>query len=283
MKFFMTSVPLLLYYYFKIVSFPSFKSIRPNNITIGSIPDLASLLTDPLSAIKDFVNINETYIQYVKTERNDNLIKCQTHPFVQAVHLAYANHLPLTISPDMIWYLISSGTSIHIKKNAEHLRKLFVNHTGKVEIEVSRDKFVFNSKDNDWAGVVNEFMLDIKNLTNNDVADLIFGNFSTTNNISGTVSQLVLMDSMQLYFKYKLNTLCGIPEIRVAGTKEDWELIKTKANNIAKLIPELDIWINGSLNEILDHFINSFDDVIDNKFWNSIYKCREGFFVWRSF
>ena len=269
---FTATVPVLMYYFFKIVNFPTYKSIRPNNIKVESIPDLASLLIEPLDAIKKLVNINETYIQYVNAERDDNLIKCHMHPFVQAVHMAYAHHVPLTISPDMIWYLISSGAAQHINLNAEKLRKIFVNHNGKKKINIERDDFIFNSKQNNWAGVVDEFSIEINKYTNNNVADLIVANFSTTNNVSRTVSQLVLMDSMQKYFDYSLTTICGVPEIRLAGTKQDWELVKRKGNRIAELIPDLNVWINGSLNEILDHFINAFDDVIDKEFWNSIYK-----------
>ena len=272
MKLIFSSVPVLMYYFFRIVNFPTYKSIKANNIKIESIPNLKTLLTDPLSAIKNWVNIDEVYIQYVKSERDENVIKCKGHPFIHAVHLAFAYHVPLTISPDMIWYLISTGASIHIKLNAERLRKTFVNHTGKVEIEIIRNNFIFNSTKNAWDGVVSEIVEHMQNLTNNNVIDVMIANFSTTSNISLTVSQMVIMDSMQKYFNYRLSTMCGIPEIRLAGTKQDWELVKSKANEVLKLIPELDIWINGSLNEILDQFIRAFDDEIDKKFWNSIYK-----------
>lgn len=41
------------------------------------------------------------------------------------------------------------------------------------------------------------------------------------------------------------------------------------------MIPDLKEWIDGSLNEILDHFIGVFDDEIDKDFWNQIYKCND--------
>ena len=85
---------------------------------------------------------------------------------------------------------------------------------------------------------------------------------------------MVLMDSMQKYFDYKFTTMCGIPEIRLTGNKEDWLNVKKKTNEILKLIPDLKFWIYDNLNEILDHFIGVFDDKIDKSFWNEIYKCR---------
>ena len=43
------------------------------------------------------------------------------HPLMQAVHLAFYDHLPLILTPDIIWYCISSAVGIHINKNAEEL------------------------------------------------------------------------------------------------------------------------------------------------------------------
>ena len=39
---------------------------------------------------------------------------------------------------------------------------------------------------------------------------------------------------------------------------------------IVELIPELKCWISN-INEILNHFLNVYDDKIDNLFWKSIY------------
>jgi len=96
--------------------------------------------------------------------------------------------------------------------------------------------------------------------TNHNVADLFLSNFSTTTKVSRVVSQMVLMDAMQKYFEFHMTTLCGIPEIRIVGCKQDWENVKAKTVEILKLIPDLKFWLDESLNEILDNFINVFDD-----------------------
>jgi hypothetical protein len=249
------------------------KVIRPNPIKIESLPSELPK-TNPIGAIKDFVQIDENYIQYVKVEREGELLKCFMHPFVEAANFAYSYHVPLIITPDIIFYLISSATAVHINQNAEKLRDVFVNHEGKKELEIRRDDFVLNSKSNPWHEVIDDFVIEIGKNTNNNVADLMVANFSTTSKDARVVSQMVLMDSMQKYFDYKFTTMCGIPEIRLTGNKQDWESVKRKANRILKLIPDLKVWIDGSLNEILDHFIAAFDDKVDNKFWNEIYKCK---------
>ena len=249
------------------------KIIKPNEIKTESLPDNIEK-TSLLDAIKDFVKIKGDYIQYVKGERDDELLKCYMNPFVEAAHIAYSYHVPLTITPDLIFYLITSATAVHINQNAEKLRNLFVNHEGKKELEVKRDDFIMYNKSNPWHEVINEFSIAIKNNTNNNVTDLLVANFSTTSNVTRVVSQMVLMDSMQKYFDFKFTTMCGIPEIRLTGNKEDWVNVKRKTNDILKLIPDLKLWIDDNLNEILDHFIGAFDNKIDKSFWNQIYKCK---------
>ena len=246
------------------------KIIKPNDIKIESLPKWET--THVLGAIKDFVEIDEKYIQYVKCERDEKVLKCYMHPFVQAVHIAYAHHVPLTITPDLIFYLISSAISLHINQNSEELRKVFVSHEGKKKLELRRDDLKFNDKTNPWHEVIDDFSAQIEKNTNNNVVDLLAANFSTTSKDARVVSQMVLMESMQKYFEYGIQTCCGIPEIRITGNKQDWENIQNKANGILKLIPDLKPWINGSLKEILDHFIGVFDDKIDKSFWNEIYK-----------
>ena len=37
------------------------------------------------------------------------------HPLVTALHLAYAEHRPVRLSPDMIWLLICQGVAQHVR------------------------------------------------------------------------------------------------------------------------------------------------------------------------
>ena len=105
---------------------------------------------------------------------------------------------------------------------------------------------------------------------------MLEANFTTTNAISKVSSQIVIMDAMQTYFDYRCEIICGIPEIRLAGIKEDWIDIKKRTNNLVKLIPKFQNWVN-ILNGIFDQFINVFDGKIDVQFWNSIYKRNNTF------
>ena len=248
------------------------KVIRPNKIKIEEIPNIAELLSSPKDAIRHLVHIDEKYVHHVKAETDEKIIRGFMHPFAQAVHLAYCHHVPLIITPDVIWYMISSAIAIHINKNAELLRKVFVDHEGKKKLIVRRNDLDPDSPDCPWNEVIEMFTVEINKNTNNNVVDLLVPTFTTTTACARVVSQIVLMDAKKSYFDYSCMTMCGIPEIRLVGTKQDWELIKSKAKDILKLMPDMNVWIDGCLGEILDQFTSVFDGKVDKKFWNEIYK-----------
>ncbi|RNA01564.1 hypothetical protein BpHYR1_052755 [Brachionus plicatilis] len=251
------------------------KILKPNNIKIEQLPSNTNYVT-PKEAVMKLVKVSTEHVQHVKSELDENLLESTFHPFVHAVHTAYSSHLPLIITPDIIWYLISSAVSVHINKNSEKLRSKFVDHEGKKKIKIRRDDFVLNSPTNPWNEVIDDFSTKIGELTKNDVADTLVASFTTTTKCSRVVSQIVLMDAMQKYFEYQFLTMCGIPEIRIQGDKNDWENLRAKTLKIIDLIPEFKQWYNNGLELILSNFISIFSNKVDNDFWNHIYKISGG-------
>ena len=253
--------------------------IRPNDNKIGTLPDEIKNATS-MEILKSLVRIDEKHVQFVRLEeveskKNVSYLALETNSFVESVNLAYSHHLPLVITPDIVWYLVASGISTHINKNAEQLRHKFVEHEGKKTIQVRRDDFVFNSSSNPWHEVIDEFAVKVANHTLANVSELFEANFTTTSAESSIVSRIVLLESMQKYFSLEFVTLCGIPEIRVKGSKQDWIGIKIKFERVLQQIPELGKWAD-SLFEVLEHFINLFDGNVNQKFWNEIYKVKGG-------
>merc|ERR1719228_3077515 len=66
--------------------------------------------------------------------------------FITASLDAWANHYPIRFKPEHIWLLILQAVAIHVDKNAEKLRKKYVNHKGKLQLIVRRDAFKLGSK-----------------------------------------------------------------------------------------------------------------------------------------
>ena len=194
------------------------------------------------------------------------------HGFMETVHLSYAKHYPLILTPDSVWLTIAQGFGNHVNLNAEKLRKRFVSHEGKKEIILRRDSFVKGSPNNDWQGCFNEFSDKIAEHIGKK-RDLIVGDFSTTGLVERAVADLTLMDGMKSYFKYGVMTLCGIPRVTLTGTVEDWRSIRTRAENLSEF--ECDWWIK-SLVPVLDQFVAAAEGNPDIKFWDTLYKQDGG-------
>ena len=193
--------------------------------------------------------------------------------FVGAVHAAYDNHYPLVLGPDMIWQCVVQGFAIHVNKNAERLRHLFVAHEGKKKIVVRRDEFVKGSPGNDWEGALGDFSEEIRKNIGNEIHSILTPEFSTTGPVERAASQVVMMDAFKEYFDFRLLSSCGIPEITLGGTVEDWKKLREKALSLARFDLQ---WWTDPLKPILDEFVNAAFGKITKKFWQSIYKISDG-------
>jgi hypothetical protein len=82
---------------------------------------------------------------------------------------------------------------------------------------------------------------------------------------------VVLLDTMQSYFSYEFQTLCGIPQIVLEGTNEDWKTLAERTRRIGEF--GLRAWTT-LLEPILDEFVAASSGRVRAPFWQSIYKVR---------
>ena len=135
----------------------------------------------PLSPLKKVIRqITKNDKIEASSKATKSLVKSRFHGFMEALHYSYANHYPLTLSPDMIWLLIAQGFATHVNENSELLRTHFVNFEGKKLIKVYRDEFSMGSDQNNWLGVFEEFGDQIAIHVGEKLLNLVTGNFSTT-------------------------------------------------------------------------------------------------------
>ena len=81
-------------------------------------------------------------------------------------------------------------------------------------------------------------------------------------------SIITLMSACAQFFKYEGLTMCGIPGIRLEGTVEDWERVRTKASQLLALVKVGEALVGWpeSLDAVLSEFVRA---------------KREGFPGWR--
>ena len=210
---------------------------------------------------------------YLPSEKDKKIISTCMHPFVAALHYSFAQHRPLSISPDMVWLMILQGFANHVNVNADSLRKKFVDFDSTKMLHIVRDDFRKGRVKNAWDEVITGFSDSIAKYTDESLNSLILNKFSTTGQKETISFQLALMDAMKKYFRFGCSTACGIPYIILEGEPEDWMSIKEQLPKFREY--GLDFWIDN-LQPVVDELYESSVGNVDTLFWKSIYKWDSG-------
>ena len=183
-----------------------------------------------------------------------------------ALYTAFAGHRSVTLSPDVIWLLISQGFARYVNAHAEDLRHRLVSHSGKKELVVFTERDLL-SEPVAWPRLIGDFASQIDQNTKGDIANIITADFSTTGPVERVASQVTLMESMKSYFSYTVVMICGIPSITLTGTPGDWQRVLDKTMKLKHY--GLDQWIE-SLEPILKEFVRAAEGHPNQKFWQDI-------------
>ena len=189
----------------------------------------------------------------------------------QAAHDAFYEHYPLVISPDAVWLCLAQGFARHVNQNAEKLRKRFVLFEGKKTLVVDRPDMELGTP-GPWHEVIAEFSQQIGGHIGK-TRDLIVCDFSTTSLVERIASEVVLMDAFQGYFTYEMMCGCGIPEVTLLGTLEDWRSIRRRAAVFSEY--GLEKWTKALL-PVLDELVRTAEGTVDTQFWRSFFRYESG-------
>ncbi|KAG9196293.1 hypothetical protein G6011_01414 [Alternaria panax] len=205
-----------------------------------------------------------------KDEFSNSHIIESNNGFVHAAFTAYSRHHHLIIRPEDVWFAILSQLNIYINANAEALRDHFVSHQGQKELKVEE---VGNIHTVDF-GVLARRMTALiqENIKDPNLRDWIMPAFSTTTVSDRTTAAVLMMGSMQAYFKYKCCLMCGIPTVTLLGERADYEDILTRLEKLPELGPEASTFAD-LLRPVLRNFIATFDpeqSAISHDFWSKI-------------
>jgi hypothetical protein len=192
------------------------------------------------------------------------------HPFFNAVFRAYSDHRPLVLSPDMVWLLISQGFAQHVNANAEKLRGRFVNFSGKVSLVVKTEHDMLNDPNAPWSEVFPDFTKQIAEHTGAPLMKTLTADFTTTTPAEAIASQITIMEAMKSYFEFMvMRVSCGIPEITLKGTPDDWQRVLDKTKSLASY----DLaWWTSELEPLLSEFVKASRGDINRDFWKNIFK-----------
>lgn len=201
------------------------------------------------------------------------LVNFGPHSFLQGMYRAYAEHRPFVLSPDMIWLLISQGFATHVDIHAEELRSQIVDHSEKISLIIMDNRIRIDDPNAPWEELFPQFADSMRVYTKNGIIDLLTADFSTTTPTSRIASQITVMKAMENYFEYiYIYAICGIPEVTLLGTPEDWQKILDKTRQLARY--NLSWWVDEMV-PVLEKIVETSKGKIDRDFWRSMFKIHD--------
>jgi hypothetical protein len=201
---------------------PQIKIVLNDKINTAFIPH-----EDCLSAFKRKVgdtimyvpNADKALIPIGHQEGQANLL-------LRTIDKCFSNHFPLKITPDLLWMLVIQGVAQHVKLTKKESQTLLVKHKRMKKISITKDELLYD--DSKWSeiplDIINKFRA---NLVDDTILDTLIPHYSTTTPIETTAFEIGVMDVFSSFFEYWAFSLCGIPEIHLEGSHEDWGKFKT--------------------------------------------------------
>ena len=227
-------------------------------------------IIDNKTGEKVYLNANEPLeiLHYTLDTKEESIFNHKKSSLIQGLVLAYKNHYPITITPDMIWILVLQGFSRFMEKYENLVRERFVNFQGKKDLKIERLAYSPATATKEvWDGIIKEFVEKIGKHVGQECIDNLECNFSTTSQVAQVTSQVAIMSAMKQYFNYKvLMAGCGISSITLEGSIQDWEKIKSKLEFLSTKALK---WWTKHLIPIIDNIIAT------KKYYNSKGKLNE--------
>ncbi|MEV7359297.1 DUF4419 domain-containing protein [Kitasatospora sp. NPDC091276] len=192
---------------------------------------------------------------------------------VRAVHAAFAEHLPLSLSPDVLWYAVVHEVAVHARMYAPRYRALFGGAEGRREAIVVRDD-ALAAPGPDWSRSIRLVREPLAAAVGAELVELFQPAFSTTTPDDASSALVALMDVVSPYYAFRWETRCGIPRIRLEGTAGDWALLVARVAGLAERFDWLAPWF-AELRPVLDEIAaTAAGGTVDDEFWRSLFKWR---------
>ncbi|MCZ1012363.1 DUF4419 domain-containing protein [Streptomyces lydicus] len=187
---------------------------------------------------------------------------------LRAIHLCFTAHLPLSLSPDLLWYAVVHEVAVHVRLNSSTYEGLFTDTPGHRQTITVRDDLA----PWDWERSINLVQQPLRDRIGDEVADLFQPVFSTTTPTDATTTLIALMDVVSPYYHFRWDTLCGIPRIRLEGTGRDWRLLAARVRELEEWFEGLRPWFTA-LHPVLEAIWAAASGWgVDQSFWRSLYK-----------
>ncbi|KAF5371093.1 hypothetical protein D9757_010814 [Collybiopsis confluens] len=208
---------------------------------------------------------------------NASAIISASNGFVDSVVRAYNGHHALSIRPDDVWIAILTQFNFYVNANAERLRSFFVDHEGKKELWVTAYGTRYTV---DFGYLATLMTGELRNnVKDSTFCDWVLPKFTTTTLNDTVVSSVIMMATMKKYFSFGMHLMCGIPQVTLEGTKDDWEEIMRRIEKLKEFGEETKDWYKLLL-PVLSRLSEAFDNPNAQSnldFWQQVAHYERGF------
>jgi len=169
--------------------------------------------------------------QYIGGMRVDasGAVEHYQNGFLGALSNAYSMHRKIEIAPHDLWVIVLTELANAIGKQVELCRPMFTNSDDKIAIMVPT---------NDITKIdLNEVVARLKQHIPVDTQLFVPDLVSATDDAK-LMMHAALCDAVKHYYSY-MTYCCGLPEIRVAGPVEDWQLLLSTVAELAQLFKNI--------------------------------------------
>jgi hypothetical protein len=184
----------------------------------------------------------------------------------------YAEHNNFTLTPDSIWSLIGDTIAKAVTMFPDRYAHLLMHGSWngtKTEILVQNDSQTLNGE---WANSIELFRNKMLDLVPDQTFATLTPEFSTSGYMENLSKLLTLMDAGSSYYTYVVSTRCGIPQIRLEGTQEDWMKIHNLLDWVATNIEDLKLYALYLQSHVLKIASTVATNQIDYQFWGDCIK-----------
>ncbi|HTE57791.1 MAG TPA: DUF4419 domain-containing protein [Verrucomicrobiae bacterium] len=195
---------------------------------------------------------------------------------LQALHQCFAAHMPFSLSPDWVWYMIVHEVAEHVRQNSDRYAAAFTRTPSqKQTIEVRDDSLRYDAP-SDWMRSINLIREPLAAKVTDRTMQLFLPAFSTTTIEDETAVLVAFMDVVSSYYEFEWRTMCGIPQIRLEGTAEDWDTLYSMTDRLSIEFPGLRAYFENLLPVLEKIHATASAHQVDENFWRSIYKYGGG-------
>jgi hypothetical protein len=206
-----------------------------------------------------------------------NLVRDVTvNPLLAAAKLAFDQHRPLCLSPDMIWLTVLQGVAEHLY--AKSITLMVDNSASAIKrhsLNVSTETLPIGSPESDWAVIIADAANQARQIIDSELAELFSVTFSTTTSLERSAFDLTLLAGLDRYLTmFDALAICGFPSITLEGTVDDWKQLQAAVALTQQCC--MPAWTQ-SLRKIASHFVSAAEGKPSLGYWEQmVYRKRDG-------